>query len=105
VWTKDLEKGERLARRIEAGSTCVNDAVTNYGAQELPFGGVGESGIGVRHSASGIQKYCQTHSLLITRFGPKSELYFFPYRKGRTKLLERLIVLMYGRGKRRRRKS
>lgn len=103
VWTRDLEKGERLARQIEAGSTCVNDCVTNYGAQELPFGGVGESGMGVRHSAQGIQKYCSTHSLLITRFAPKSELYFFPYSKRRTKLVERFIVLMYGRGKRRRR--
>jgi acyl-CoA reductase-like NAD-dependent aldehyde dehydrogenase len=101
VWTKDVEKGERIARRIEAGSTCVNDAVTNYGAQELPFGGVGESGIGVRHSAAGIQKYCKTHSILVTRFAPKRELYFFPYTRRATKLLERLVVLMYGRERKR----
>ena len=44
VLTKDVEKGERIARRIEAGSTCVNDCITNYAAQELPFGGVKESG-------------------------------------------------------------
>ena len=53
VFTKDVEKGERIARRIEAGSTCVNDCITNYAAQELPFGGVKESGIGVRHSEAG----------------------------------------------------
>jgi acyl-CoA reductase-like NAD-dependent aldehyde dehydrogenase len=102
VWTRDLAKGERVARRIEAGNTCVNDCVANYGAQELPFGGLGDSGFGVRHSAHGIQKYCSTHSILITRFGPKRELYFFPYSKTRTKLLERLTVLLYGRGARRR---
>src|SRR5436189_3980045 len=55
VWTKDLQKGERIASQIQSGSTCVNDAVTNYGAQELPFGGIKESGIGVRPSAAGLR--------------------------------------------------
>src|SRR6201999_2201464 len=63
VWTKDIEKGERIAGKIEAGNTCVNDAIVNYVAQELPFGGTGESGLGVRHSAKCIQKYCKSHSI------------------------------------------
>jgi acyl-CoA reductase-like NAD-dependent aldehyde dehydrogenase len=105
VWTRDRAKGERIARRIEAGSTCVNDCVVNYVAQELPFGGVRESGIGVRHSAAGIQKYCKTHSILVTRLAPKRELYYFPYSPRGSKLLERLMVLLYGRRKTRRRRA
>ncbi|HEX4717363.1 MAG TPA: aldehyde dehydrogenase family protein [Thermoleophilaceae bacterium] len=99
VWTKDLQKGERIASQIQAGSTCVNDAVINYGAQELPFGGVKESGIGARHSAAGIRKYCNAHAILVTRFGMKREMYWFPFSKRNAKLLERLMVLMYGREK------
>jgi acyl-CoA reductase-like NAD-dependent aldehyde dehydrogenase len=99
VWTKDLAKGERIASQIQAGSTCVNDAVVNYGAQELPFGGVKESGVGARHSAVGIRKYCHAHAILVTRFGMKRELYWFPFTKRNAKLLERLMVLMYGREK------
>jgi acyl-CoA reductase-like NAD-dependent aldehyde dehydrogenase len=99
VWTKDIAKGERIAAQVEAGSTCVNDAVANYAAQELPFGGVKESGIGVRHSAAGIRKYCHSHSILVTRFAPKRELYWFPFSKRNSKLIERLLVLMYGRRK------
>jgi acyl-CoA reductase-like NAD-dependent aldehyde dehydrogenase len=99
VWTKDLAKGERLASQLQAGSTCVNDAVTNYGAQELPFGGVKESGIGVRHSAAGIRKYCNAHAIVVTRFAMRRELYWFPSSKRTAKLLERIIVLMYGREK------
>ena len=34
----------------------------NYAATDLPFGGWKESGIGVRHGAGGIRKYCKTHS-------------------------------------------
>ncbi len=32
VWTRDVDRGEALARRIEAGVACVNDAQLNYGA-------------------------------------------------------------------------
>ncbi len=100
VWTKDAAKGERLATRVEAGSTCVNDCVVNYGATEMPMGGIKESGIGVRHSAKGIQKYCTSHSVLVTRLAQKRELYYFPYSKRSTKLFERLMVLIHGRAKR-----
>src|SRR3954469_21049100 len=99
VWTKDIEKGERIASQIEAGSTCVNDAVANYVAQELPFGGVRESGIGVRHSPAGIRKYCHAHSILVTRFAMKREMYWFPFSKRNAKILERILVLLYGREK------
>ncbi len=102
IWTKDTAKGEQLARQMTAGATCVNDAIVNYLAQELPFGGTGESGIGVRHGAEGIRKYCKRQAVLVTRFGMKREMYMLPYTKMRTRLLERMLVLLYGRGGRRR---
>src|SRR4051794_4796731 len=99
VWTKDIAKGERIAARIQAGSTCVNDAVANYAAQELPFGGVKESGIGVRHSAAGHRKYCHSQALLGTRLAVERELSWVPLTKPNAKLLERILVFMYGREK------
>jgi len=104
VWTKDVDKGQRLAARIEAGNACVNDCVVNYAAQELPFGGTGESGIGVRHSAKGIQKYCKTQSILVTRMGTKKEPHMFPYTPRMSKVLEKAVVLMYGKKPRKYRK-
>jgi acyl-CoA reductase-like NAD-dependent aldehyde dehydrogenase len=98
VWTQDLARGEDIAGRIEAGATCVNDINTNYAAADLPMGGWKESGIGVRHSAAGIRKYCKAHSVLVTRMGPKREINHYPYSKRTTKLLGRAFVLMNGRG-------
>jgi acyl-CoA reductase-like NAD-dependent aldehyde dehydrogenase len=97
VFTRDLEKGERIARELSAGNACVNDAVMSYTATELPFGGTGQSGIGVRHGRAGIQKYCETQSLMITRFAPKRDLFMFPYTPAKSKLVERVSVLMYER--------
>ena len=42
----------------DAGNACVNDALMNYLALEAPFGGTSESGLGARHGAPGIRKYC-----------------------------------------------
>jgi acyl-CoA reductase-like NAD-dependent aldehyde dehydrogenase len=101
VWTKDIARGEAIARRLEAGAVCVNDAQLNYVALELPMGGWKESGLGVRHGAAGIRKYTRQQAMLVTRFAPmKRDVHMFPYKAGTTKLLGRLVKLLYGRGKR-----
>ena len=100
VWTKDVARGEELARRIESGSVCVNDAQINYVALELPMGGWKTSGLGVRHGAAGIRKYTRQQALLVTRFALNKEPHMFPYRAPVTRMLGRLVRLLYGRGPR-----
>jgi acyl-CoA reductase-like NAD-dependent aldehyde dehydrogenase len=100
VWTRDIARGEALARRMEAGVVCVNDAQINYTALNLPMGGWKTSGIGTRHGANGIRKYCKVQSLLVTRRALKREVFMFPYKAGRTRLLRRGFGLLYGRGAR-----
>ena len=50
VFTRDTERGEAIARRLEAGAANVNDAIVNYTALELPMGGAKASGLGSRHA-------------------------------------------------------
>ena len=98
VWTKDSAKGERLARRIEAGAVTVNDSQVNYVALELPMGGWKESGLGTRHGADGIRKYTKKQSVLVTSFAPmKKDLHMMPYTPRRTRFVSRLLKLIYGR--------
>jgi acyl-CoA reductase-like NAD-dependent aldehyde dehydrogenase len=100
VWTKDVARGEEIARSVEAGAVCVNDAQLNYLALELPMGGWKTSGMGQRHGAQGIRKYARQQSLLITRVAPKKDIHMFPYKARTTGLLTKGIKLLYGRGKR-----
>jgi acyl-CoA reductase-like NAD-dependent aldehyde dehydrogenase len=101
VWTKDAARGEEVARRIESGVVCVNDAQLNYLALELPMGGWKASGLGTRHGAGGIRKYCRQQSLLVTRFVPPvRDLQFYPFGARKTKLIGRSLKLLFGRGKR-----
>jgi acyl-CoA reductase-like NAD-dependent aldehyde dehydrogenase len=100
VWTDDIDRGEQLARRIHAGVVCVNDAQINYTALNLPMGGWKASGLGTRHGANGIRKYCKIQSLLVTRRALKREPFMFPYTARQTRLLRRFYRLFYGRGAR-----
>jgi hypothetical protein len=72
----------------------------NYLAQEAPFGGMKESGLGARHGAPGIRKYCRTQTILVTRFAPSKEPTMYPYTAKKAKLLGRAMELMFGRKRR-----
>jgi acyl-CoA reductase-like NAD-dependent aldehyde dehydrogenase len=100
VFSRDTARGEAVARRLEAGAANVNDAMINYTVLELPMGGAKASGLGSRHGAGGIRKYCSQQAIVVTRLAPKKELFMFPYKSRTSKLLAGLFKLMYGRGKR-----
>jgi acyl-CoA reductase-like NAD-dependent aldehyde dehydrogenase len=100
VFSKDVARGEAVARRIEAGAVCVNDSNVNYTALELPMGGAKASGLGSRHGADGIRKYTQQQALLISRLHPKRDLHMYPYSARMTGVLGKLVRVLYGRGKR-----
>jgi acyl-CoA reductase-like NAD-dependent aldehyde dehydrogenase len=100
VFCKDAARGEAVARRIDAGAVCVNDALVNYSALELPMGGVKSSGLGSRHGAGGIRKYTRQQSLLISRLHPRKDIHMYPYSTRMTAVLGTLVRVLYGRGKR-----
>jgi len=102
VFTKDTAKGEEIARKVRSGTVDVNDAIISYAALELPMGGVKASGLGSRHGAGGIRKYCSQQAIVVTspRLSLKREPHFFPYSRRGTKRLGKLLKLLYGRGKR-----
>ena len=55
VFTKDIERGQRVARAIDTGMVFVNSAAVS--SAELPFGGVKNSGYGRELSAAGILEF------------------------------------------------
>jgi acyl-CoA reductase-like NAD-dependent aldehyde dehydrogenase len=101
VFSRDAQRGEAIARRIEAGAANVNDAMINYTVLELPMGGAKASGLGSRHGAGGIRKYCSQQAIVVTaRLAMKKEVFMYPYKPRTSKLLARFFKFMYGRGKR-----
>ena len=100
VFSGDRARGEAIARRLESGSVCVNDALLNYYALELPMGGTKASGLGYRHGPGGIRKFTQHQALLVSRFHLRRDVHMYPYRARTSRLLQRGLRLLYGRGPR-----
>lgn len=63
VWTKDLERGMKVAKRIEAGSLFVN-AITKSDPR-MPFGGTKKSGLGRELSKFGIREFVNVKALSV----------------------------------------
>ncbi|MCH7613528.1 MAG: aldehyde dehydrogenase family protein, partial [Candidatus Marinimicrobia bacterium] len=88
--------GQKIARQIRAGSVCINDVMTNYITADLPFGGVGISGIGRVHGPEGLKSFCQTQAILVDRFGLKKEPWWYPMNKKIQSVFRGFTKVFYG---------
>ena len=61
IWTEDLQRGERLARELEAGAVFVNGMVKSDA--RLPFGGIKQSGYGRELSLLGIREFVNAKTI------------------------------------------
>ena len=103
VWTSDLARGERVARRLEAGAVNINDVLANGFSVALPMPGWKDSGIGSRNGAAeGILKYCRPQAITAPRIPTQSrEVNWYPYSRRKTRLFTGVIRAAAGRGVRR----
>lgn len=65
VWTRDVGRGERFARRLECGAAFVNGLVKSD--PRLPFGGVKDSGYGRELAVSGLREFANIKTLWIAQ--------------------------------------
>src|SRR5207302_446482 len=63
IWTRDLEKGQALARQVDSGQVFINGMVASD--PRLPFGGVKRSGYGRELSAYGIHELVNIKTIWI----------------------------------------
>lgn len=99
VFTRDGDRGRRVAEQIRAGTVMVNDVIATAAAAETPWGGVKNSGIGVTHSDEGLRHMCeQRHVNYDILPWLSRELWWYPYKEKDLGTLKRLLNLLYGRG-------
>ncbi|MGH3494982.1 MAG: aldehyde dehydrogenase family protein, partial [Sciscionella sp.] len=81
----------RVVAATSSGGVCVNGTVLQLAASDLPFGGVGESGMGVYHGRAGFDTFTHRKAVLArgTRFDPP--LLYPPYSRAKRWLMRRLL--------------
>ncbi len=78
IWSRDETRVEKIIRQTSAGGTCVNHVMAHFLNQNIPFGGVNNSGIGSYHGEWGIRAFSHERAILKTRIFTAS--IFFPHR-------------------------
>jgi acyl-CoA reductase-like NAD-dependent aldehyde dehydrogenase len=63
IWTRDAVAIDRATRELEAGVTWVNQL--HYGFDELPFGGIKQSGLGREHGLQALEEYTELKSVVV----------------------------------------
>jgi acyl-CoA reductase-like NAD-dependent aldehyde dehydrogenase len=94
VWTSDLERGRRIAQRIEAGTVIINDVIYTHGAAQTPWFGIKESGLGVTHGRAGLLEFVRMKHINWDLLTLRSNPWWFPYTDqwyGRFKALAKLL--------------
>ena len=69
------ERDEVLARTV-SGGVCVNDTLLHFAHENLPFGGVGDSGWGVSHGEAGFLRFSHQKAVFVqARWSPTALLH------------------------------
>lgn len=95
VWTRDTTRGIAIAKRLNAGSVVVNDTAITYGALEVPFGGVGESGVGSANG-EGPRNFSHAQPILADRLGLATEQVWYPYTADKLPGLQKALRVLWG---------
>jgi hypothetical protein len=97
VWTRDLEKGRRVARQLQVGGWSVNDLIKSVGHPALPFGGVKRSGFGRYHGSEGLLAFTRPVGGLINDGSRANEPNWFPYSDQRYLELKGFLDCAFGK--------
>jgi acyl-CoA reductase-like NAD-dependent aldehyde dehydrogenase len=97
VWTRDLDRARRVARRVEAGSVWTNDVSYSYGTGQAAWGGVKESGFGRTHSRHGLCELSRTKFADLDR-GRVPVPWWFPYDAGAVEGFRGMIGVLHREG-------
>ena len=91
LFTEDADTEQKVLSRTSSGGACVNATIWHLANPNLPFGGVGPSGMGSYHGRDGFETFSHKKSVVTksTKLDPK--VAYPPYTKMKTNLVKRMI--------------
>ncbi|WP_237054696.1 aldehyde dehydrogenase family protein [Microbulbifer sediminum] len=87
VFTADSGTADRILNRCSSGNACVNDCMMFMAVHELPFGGVGQSGMGAYHGEHGFKTFSHYKAVMKRGYFLDLDLRYAPFSRRKFKLL------------------
>ena len=90
VFSESKAVQQQLVSMIQFGGGCINHCLQHFVNPNLPFGGVGKSGIGSYHGVNGFERFSHKKSILKAATWFDMSLLYPPY-KGKVKTIRKLM--------------
>ncbi len=91
VFADDSAAADSLISRTTSGGSCVNHVVQQLLPPDLPFGGVGASGMGRYHGQSGFDSFSNMRSVLRKKSTPDPKFLYPPYTNFKERLIRKFV--------------
>ena len=92
VFSNDKKRIQEVTERLQYGGGCINDVVIHLATSEMPFGGVGESGMGGYHGKVGFETFSHTKSIVDKKTWIDLPMRYQPYDRIINKKLLKLFL-------------
>ncbi|MEH2247072.1 aldehyde dehydrogenase [Nostoc sp.] len=90
LFSQNQNLQKRVLQETSSGGVCINDTVMQVGVSSLPFGGVGDSGIGNYHGKASFDTFSHEKSVLQNSFWLDLKWRYAPY-EGKLPLIKKLL--------------
>ncbi len=92
LFTRDEKIKDKVLNEVSFGGGCINDAVMHISNGALPFGGVGDSGIGSYHGEPGFKAFSHYKSVLDKELTPDPDVKYSPHTAEKLNLLKSVVA-------------
>ena len=93
IFSRDHSFQRYMLENTRSGGVCINDLMFQAAIPSLPFGGVGESGMGVYHGRAGFETFSRPRSVHVKSTFPENVLRYPPFDEIKFRWLRRLFRL------------
>ncbi len=91
LFTNNYEEKENFKQKISFGGGCINDVMMHLGNENLPFGGVGSSGIGNYHGKFGFETFSHQKAILDRATWGEPNIKYPPYSEKKLSWIKRFL--------------
>ena len=92
VFSEDSTVQQKCIDHTLAGGSCINDCMFHGANTNLPFGGVGTSGLGAYHGKSGFDEFSHKRGILNKSTWIDPEVRYMPYKAENVDMMKKIVI-------------
>ena len=91
IFSRDKKEQKLFIEEVSSGGSCINDVVMHLVNENVPFGGVGHSGIGNYHGEYGFDCFSHQKTVLKKPASIENNIKYPPYSNWKSKIVKKLV--------------